>query len=113
MSGQYSDLTQAQQEAISNTSLLVVEALLSARKTLTLMQTAVLDSTVSSAAAIAALSSGTTIPNPSSLAGSGQISVDQLNQMLANFSGLLSAWNTTSVQQLHAQFIGAANINGR
>lgn len=113
MSGQYTDLTDTQKAALSNTTLLVIEALLSARKTLTLMQAAALDATVSSSSAISALASGAVLPNPSALAGSGPVTIDQLNQMLTNFNGLCASWNTPSIQQLHAQFVGAANINGR
>jgi len=81
--------------------------------TLTLMQRASVDYSALTQPIYATLDSGTAIPTNTGLAGSVPVTVDQINTMVGNFNSLLSVWNTQAVQQLHAAFVGAANLNGQ
>lgn len=106
----FSSLTAAQQTAINNLLLIACPMMAQLDRDVANAQVVALATTADVTAGLAALQSTDQIPNPTNLAGAGNPTVAQVNELLTDLATVVAAYGILEKRQLRATFAGAANL---
>lgn len=114
MTAVFPTMTQQEQALLLNHDSLFRKAVLLARAALDAMEVADLDYDVITSPLYARLEAGEAVPTQTNLAGAVPVAKENVAAVIAQFKGLVLAWNDpTSVLPLHAEIVGAVNLNGQ
>jgi hypothetical protein len=106
-------LSAKEQTAVLNTDKLARTALIKARSAIAAMRIALLDAAATSNPILQQLDNTEVIPTECCLNGAADVPATALLSLLATYQSLLTVWDTDNARLLHANLVGAVNIDGR